>query len=54
MGGYQVSEKWLLDQRGTVLMAKDVADYQRVLITLLATIDVSSQVAKLIPFWPIH
>lgn len=48
VGGYQVCEKWLKDRKGRTLTKDDIAQYQKIVVTLSETIRLMKKVDEVI------
>ena len=50
IGGYQVLDKWLKDRRGRQLSYQDLTHYQQVIVALLQTIDLMTEIDTFVHF----
>ncbi len=48
IGGYQVCQKWLKDRKGRMLSKDDIAHYQKIVVALLETIHLMSNIDVMI------
>ena len=48
IGGYQPAQKWLKDRKGRILNSDDLMHYQRIIVALIKTTDIMSEIDKLI------
>ena len=55
LGGYQVCHKWLKDRKGRLLLAKDIAHYQKIVVALHETTRIMAEIDEVIEAhgdWP--
>ncbi len=53
IGGYQVADKWLKDRRGCQLSIDEIHTYQKITLSLAATIRLMDEIDKTVTSWPI-
>ncbi|MBN1668786.1 MAG: protein kinase [Anaerolineales bacterium] len=54
IGGYQVCEKWLKEQRGRVLLHDDLTTFQNIVVVIRETIELMRGIDASIKTWPIR
>ena len=47
IGGYQPAQKWLKDRKARTLTSDDLVHYQRIIVALMKTADIMSEIDKL-------
>ncbi|MFA6778043.1 MAG: type ISP restriction/modification enzyme, partial [Bacilli bacterium] len=46
IGGYQPAQKWLKDRRGKILSSEELMHYQKIIVSLVKTIELMKQIDK--------